>query len=466
MKTPENDTISAIITPQGAGGIAVLRLSGADSIRIADELFHGSMKLAAAGSHTVHYGRIEDGSGTLLDEALVSVFRAPHSYTAEDVVEISCHGSAYIAGRILQALVEKGARPAGPGEFTKRAFLNGRIDLSQAEAVADLVSSDSRASHALALSQLRGNLSGKISSIRQRLIDLCATLELELDFSEEGLEFIRRDALQQAVDSIQADISHLIDSFELGKICKEGFRVVLAGATNVGKSSILNALMREERAIVTEISGTTRDTIEESISIEGMKYNIIDTAGLRETRDAIEAEGIKRTRQQIENADLILLVIDPTQEIQNKRDADIVDDIIGKIPHNSIILIVNKVDISSREQLDRLDIQFNDIPIVFTSAKTGDGISELEQLLTSHIRNAKGINLGETVILSNLRQKGKLQDAQRSLGIVCEGITQGRTPELLAVDLRGALGHLSQFVGVDLSEEVLNTVFSRFCIGK
>lgn len=466
MKTPENDTVSAIITPIGTGGIAVLRLSGPDAIRIADELFRGSSTLASAPSHTVHFGRIEDGEGSTLDEVLVTVFRSPHSYTTEDVVEISCHGSVYVAKRILQALAGKGARPAGPGEFTRRAFLNGRIDLSQAEAVADLISADSRASHAVALSQLHGALSGKIASIRERIVELCSRLELELDFSEEGLEFIARDALLESVRSVSGEIAQLIDSFELGKVYREGIRVVLAGATNVGKSSILNALIKEERAIVTEISGTTRDTIEESISLGGIKFNIVDTAGLRHTSDLVEAEGIKRTRQQIEFADLILLVIDPTQDVHINEDVGIVEQFIGDANRNAVIIVINKADISSQEKIERIRRMAGEVPVVVTSAKLGIGISELERKISDRIVIQKGNSTGESIIVSNLRQKGSLEEAQKSLGLVIRGIEDKITPELLALDLRSSLTHLSEVVGTDISEEVLNTVFSRFCIGK
>ncbi len=466
MKTPENDTISAIITPIGTGGIAVLRISGPESIRIANENFQGSASLSTAQSHTVHFGRIEDNNGSVLDEVLVTIFRAPHSYTTEDVVEISCHGSVFVARKILDVLVAKGARPAGPGEFTKRAFLNGRIDLSQAEAVADLISADSRASHELALAQLRGTLSGKITVLRQRILDLCSTLELELDFSEEGMEFIGRDSLREEVRKISLDITQLVDSFELGKVYKEGIRVVLAGAPNVGKSSILNALVREDRAIVTEISGTTRDTIEETISIGGIKFNIIDTAGLRSTDDVIEAEGIKRTRQQIEFADLILLVVDPTQDIHIQEDVDFVRRLIGSEKPKDVIIVINKADISSPENIEDLKKGFSTFPVVVVSVNTGLGIAELERKISDRVgRSPKEIR-GESIIVSNLRQKESLAQALKSLEMVLHGVDRGATPDLLAVDLRSSLTRLSHVVGVDISEEVLNNVFLRFCIGK
>jgi len=466
MQTPENDTISAIITPIGTGGIAVLRLSGPDSIRIADEIFRGSARLSDAPSHTVHFGWIENDDRSVLDEVLVTVFRAPHSYTTEDIVEISCHGSVFVAGKILGLIIAKGARPAGPGEFTKRAFLNGRIDLSQAEAVADLISADSRASHELALAQLRGTLSGKITGMRQRILDVCSTLELELDFSEEGMEFIRRDSLRDVVEDISRGITQLIDSFELGKIQREGIRVVLAGATNVGKSSILNALVREDRAIVTEISGTTRDTIEETISLRGIKFNIIDTAGLRSTDDLIEVEGIKRTRQQIEFADLILLIVDPTQDIHFQEDADFVKRFIRIENPQDVIIVINKADLLTSERIESLQKGFSTFPVVVTSANTGLGMDELEGKISELVEGSQKEVRGESIMVSNLRQKEALTQALKSLEIVLQGIEVGATPELLAVDLRSSLTHLSHVVGLDISEEVLNNVFSRFCIGK
>lgn len=466
MKTSENDTISAIITPIGTGGIAVIRLSGPDSIGIADRVFRGSGPLASVSSHTVHFGTIEAVDGTLLDEVLVSVFRAPHSFTTEDVVEISCHGSIFVARKILELLISSGARPAGPGEFTKRAFLNGRIDLSQAEAVAGLIKADSKSSHQLALSQLRGTLSGKIAMLRRRVVDLCATLELELDFSEEGMEFVNRESLRKELSGLIFELTQLIDSYEHGKVISEGIRVVLVGATNVGKSSILNALVRENRSIVTEISGTTRDTIEESITISGARFTIIDTAGVRKTDDIIESEGIRRTREQVQFSDLILLVVDATQETRSDGDIDFISSRDGSEPRKNVIIVLNKSDLAGEKQLSRIVAMYKGYPTVVTSAKSGNGISELESKIYHQIQRLEGEPGGQSIIVSTLRQKEGLLKARQSLSLVEDAVGRGVTPDLLSVDLRGALGHLSEVVGVDISEEVLNNVFSQFCIGK
>ena len=466
MPIPDQDTISAIITPPGTGGISVIRVSGPAAIPLVNEIFRGGVILSEAHSHTVHFGTIVDVNGIDLDEVLATVFRAPHSYTAEDVVEISCHGSSYLARRVLDLVVSRGARPAGPGEFTKRAFLNGRIDLAQAEAVADLINADSRSSHDLALAQLRGTLSGKVSVLRQKIVDLCSTLELELDFSEEGLEFIKRDELRENLVSVVKDISQLIDSYDLGKIYRDGLRVVIVGAPNVGKSSILNCLVREDRAIVTAISGTTRDTIEESVSIDGMKFMIVDTAGIRQSSDPVETEGIRRTREQVQHADLILFVMDPTQDIRIQT-----DEVIGghgtlSELDNRLILVVNKVDLINDDRIDEVKSQLPNVKPVWISAINGIGIPELERVISEKTIEPSGKTRGETIILSNIRQKDNLTNSVRSLEIVLGGIDSGATPDLLAVDLRVALLHLSHVVGVDISMEVLENIFSRFCIGK
>jgi tRNA modification GTPase len=466
MKTRENDTITAIITPQGEGGIAVIRLSGPDSIPIADRVFRGHVTLHESKSQTVHFGTISEDDGNTIDEVLVTLFRSPHSYTTEDVVEISCHGSPFIARKILGLLVSSGARPAGPGEFTRRAFLNGRIDLSQAEAVADIIRADSTPSHALALAQLRGDLSSKITELRRRIVDLCSLVELELDFSEEGVELVQRDKLMGELQGVKKEISQLIDSYEDGKIHREGLRVVLAGPPNVGKSSILNKLIRENRAIVTDVSGTTRDTIEESVILNGMRFNIVDTAGLRETHDIVEVEGIKRTREQISHADLILLVIDPSVHIKIDEDIHIVNSYLLGQENNEVIIVFNKSDLVKDSEIQMLETLYPGYRTVVTSTKTGSGLEELERIISGLTLSSKGDVGGEGIMISNLRQRENLRNALISVSLSIEGVENNLSGELLSVDLRRALSSLSEVVGEDISEEVLNNIFLRFCIGK
>lgn len=464
MKQPEKDTISAIITPIGTGGIAVIRVSGPEAIEIVGRSFRGSIGLAEAVSHTVHFGRIVDADDSLLDEVLVTVFRAPRSYTGEDVVEVSCHGSPYIARRIATRLSDSGARQAGPGEFTRRAFLNGRLDLAQAEAVADLIQADSRQSHELALAQLRGSLSTQVGVIRQKVVDLCATLELELDFSEEDLEFIRRDQLLEQLRSIHVELTQVIDSYELGKIRREGMRAVLAGAPNVGKSSILNALIKEQRAIVTEISGTTRDTIEEPVIIDGCKFTIVDTAGLRLTDDPVETEGVRRTREQLGASDLIIYVIDPVNPLKTDEILDLLE--TYRSNNRRIIIVFNKSDLVTSSSIEKLLADFQAFPIAVTSAKSIDGVVDLEKVLTKLINEREEQTSGTSVLVSNIRQRETLRRALDAVGQVEDGVRKKLTPDLLALDLRRVLTALSEISGVDIAEEVLNGVFSRFCIGK
>jgi len=396
----------------------------------------------------------------------VTIFRSPHSYTTEDVVEISCHGSVFIARKILDLLVGSGARLAGPGEFTRRAFLNGRIDLSQAEAVADLIRADSAPSHNLALAQLRGSLSVKVSQMRTKVLDICSMIELELDFSEEGLEFVGREKLINDLETLRDEISQLIESYEHGKIQREGLRIVLAGSPNVGKSSILNSLIQEDRAIVSEISGTTRDTIEESVVIDGTRFNIIDTAGLRETHDALEVEGIKRTREQINHADIILLIIDSMVGTHIREDIDLVGSYLGDRSHKEIIIIFNKSDLVQENQTLEMGKKYSAYRTVLTSTKTPSGMNELKKLIGMISLRGKGRPDGESIMISNMRQRNTLQNAANSLDFAIQGVKNGVSADLLSVDLRGALSYFSEVVGVDISEEVLNNIFLRFCIGK
>lgn len=466
MKTLQNDTIAAIITPLGEGGIAVLRLSGPAAMEIADTVFRGGVRLMDTSSHTVHFGRIQSGEGVVVDEVLATVFRSPHSYTAEDVVEISCHGSVFLARKILDLLVRQGARLAEPGEFTKRAFLNGRFDLSQAEAVADLIRANSEVTHNQAIAQLRGSLSKKIEELRTRIIDICSMMELELDFSEEGLEIVEKKKLEADLKQIESELSYLIDSFEVGKIQREGYRVVLVGPPNVGKSSILNALVRENRAIVTDVSGTTRDTIEEEIIIAGVHFNIVDTAGLRSTDDAVETEGIKRTIQQVSYADLVLLVVDSTKDIVSQGDIDFIDNYLKSRSRKDLIVVINKIDCVTKGDLIQMEKRFSEFDCIGTAAIRGSGIENLEKLIHRKAVESMGESYRDTILVSNLRQRERLESSKRGVQGCREGLIGGKTSDLLAVDLRESLRALSQVIGQDISDEVLNNVFSKFCIGK
>jgi tRNA modification GTPase len=343
MLRDQNDTIAAIATPLGEGGISVIRVSGIRAIEITDRVFKGKASLRGVHSHSIHFGRIADPSEGVIDEVLVSVFKKPHSYTGEDVVEISCHGSHYVTTKILETVIGNGARMADPGEFTQRAFLCGKLDLMQAEAVADLVHSKTALAHRASLEQLNGSLSTSILAIRQKLIDLCSLLELELDFAEEGIELTDHKRVESFFDETITDLEILINSYKYGRIIRDGVKAVLAGAPNVGKSSLLNILLKQNRAIVSDVPGTTRDVIEEAILIEGIAFRLADTAGLRKTSDLVEQEGVRRSRNQISGADLILLLID-SSEIITADGLDIISDVVQRFG-DKVLIVLNKVDI-------------------------------------------------------------------------------------------------------------------------
>jgi tRNA modification GTPase len=465
MLLPVNDTIAAISTPLGEGGIAVIRLSGPDAVAIVDRLFTGKVRLAEAAPQTIHFGRLADKDG-IVDSVLVSLFRAPHSYTGEDVVEVSSHGSVYLAKRILSMLVDAGARHAGPGEFTRRAFLNGKMDLAQAEAVADLIRADSSMSHAQALSQQRGMLSSRIRAIRSEILDICALLELDLDFTEENLEIAAPQKVLSRLNQVRNSIIQLIDSYEHGKALREGIRVVLTGPPNVGKSSILNALLREHRAIVTDVSGTTRDTIEESLQINGLICTIADTAGIRETADVVEQEGIIRARQQIEHADLVIVVGDD-QTISGEGELERFKFLVAsEVGNRRAVVVFNKSDLMRPGQAESARTGIPDRRVLVISARIGDGMAELEEEIYNSNEGATAVAPGRSVAVSNLRHKQKLEETGDYLDRAIAGARGGSTSELWAADLRSSLLALSEITGENVSEEVLNHIFSGFCIGK
>ncbi|HCN82680.1 MAG TPA: tRNA uridine-5-carboxymethylaminomethyl(34) synthesis GTPase MnmE [Sphingobacteriaceae bacterium] len=452
--TPASDTIIALATPSGTGAIGVIRLSGPEAITIANKVFKGK-DLEKQTSHTIHFGTIRDGE-TILDEVLVSLFIAPHSYTKENVVEISTHGSKYIIESIIKLLMRKGARAAKAGEFTMRAFLNGSMDLSQAEAVADLIASGSPAAHQLALQQMRGGFSTELQKLREHLIYFASMIELELDFGEEDVEFADRNDLKELIFQINKVLLRLISSFEQGNVMKNGVPVVIAGKPNVGKSTLLNALLNEERAIVSEIAGTTRDTIEDEISIKGISFRFIDTAGIRSTEDLIEAKGVERTIEKMKQARLIIYLVDAEQSISeiSKQTEEL------KSAGILYIVLVNKMDMLSNAQRESLSLPgFN-----FISAKEKNGIEDLKDEILRKV-NLHNISTDD-VLVTNIRHTEALQKTEQALERVLEGIDQRVTSDFLAMDIKQALHYLGEITGTVTTDDLLETIFSKFCIGK
>lgn len=466
------NTICAIATAPG-GAIGIIRVSGNDSIRIADRIFQPKGKdqspLTERKAYTLTFGNIIDteNGNEIVDEVLVSIFRAPHSYTGEDSVEISCHGSRYIMQRIMQLLISAGCRAAGPGEYTQRAFLNGKMDLSQAEAVADLIAADSTAAHRIAMNQMRGGFSSELARLRSELLHLTSLMELELDFSDhEELEFADRGELSTVAAKISDTIMQLSDSFRVGNAIKNGVPVAIVGETNAGKSTLLNLLLGEERAIVSDIHGTTRDTIEDTAEIGGISFRFIDTAGIRDTHDRIESIGIERTMKKISQADIILMVIDPTAPTDQYT--DLAPKILPLCEGKTVIVVVNKSDITAAASSSTIDSSstYNHINIkqIHISAKTGDGTDKLRSLLCS----CSGVDTAtDGVIISNLRHLSALQSALADIHRVISGLASGLPSDLISQDLRSCLYHLGEITGGEIqTDEVLGNIFKHFCIGK
>lgn len=455
MSINAEDTIVALATPVGTGAIGVIRLSGPDAIKITNKAFKGK-NLEEQDSHTIHFGTLRD-SDLIIDEVLASLFVAPKSYTKENVVEISCHGSSYIIESIIKLMIKHGARAAKPGEFTLRAFLNGSLDLSQAEAVADLIASSSSTAHQLAMKQMRGGFSSELKDLREQLIHFASMIELELDFSEEDVEFANREQLKQLIMNIDKVVSKLIMSFEQGNVLKNGVPVVIAGKPNVGKSTLLNALLNEERAIVSDIAGTTRDTIEDEINIKGVTFRFIDTAGIRETVDVIEAKGVERTLEKMKQARLLVYLTDPTQDSIEDVKKQIEEVRVYNIPY---LLIVNKKDLLSEEQI----MAYANFNPLFISAKNNIGIEELKNELLK-IVNLANLNT-EDVMVSNIRHVEALQKTNEALSRVLYGIDHPVTSDFLAMDIRQSLYHLGEITGQVTTDDLLDNIFSKFCIGK
>jgi tRNA modification GTPase len=459
-----NDTIIALATASGSGAIAVLRVSGTKALSISNILFKSihNKQLIDQPTHTVHLGHIIDGE-RVLDEVLVSIFKNPQSYTGEDVVEISCHGSSYIQQEILQLFIRKGCRAANAGEFTLRAFLNGKMDLSQAEAVADLIASDSAAAHQIALQQMRGGFSSEIKNLRQELLNFASLIELELDFSEEDVEFADRQQFEDLLQRIVKVLKYLIDSFSTGNVIKNGVPIAIVGAPNVGKSTLLNALLNEEKAIVSTIAGTTRDSIEDEITIEGVIFRFIDTAGIRQTNDTVEAIGIEKTFKKIAHSQVVLQLFDGSKiseeiysEIKNQ-----IEKKLSQYPDKQQLIVVNKMDTSNFKTIEKC---FNQYDYLTISAKTGEGVEALKKQLLGLVQMGKLHN--NDTIITNARHFDALRQALDNIQKVQHGLQTGLSGDLLAIDIREALHHFGRITGEISTDNLLGNIFANFCIGK
>ncbi len=459
----KKDNICALATGSGMGAIAIIRVSGPDAISICEPLFKSAKEgksLLNQKSHTIHLGTFMDDAH-LIDEVLVSIFKGPHSYTGENVVEISCHGSVYIQQQIIQLLIRKGCRTAEPGEFTFRAFMNGKMDLSQAEAVADLISSSNEKSHDLALTQMRGGFSSEINTLRKELIKFASLIELELDFSTEDVEFADRTQLEGLLNRLKQVLRRLIDSFALGNVLKNGIPVAIVGEPNVGKSTLLNALLNEERAIVSEIAGTTRDTVEDEIVMDGMSFRFIDTAGIRDTKDAIESIGIEKTFDKIKQAKVVLYLFDASTASSKKVHLE-----LKKLEEHTdgkqLIAVANKVDKGNLTQIEAAFGGLNNV--IFISAKQKENVEHLKTLLTGKVK--QGLLSNDDVIVSNSRHFEALTNALEHIKLVQEGLGIGISGDLLAMDIRQALFHLGEITGEVTTDDLLDSIFRDFCIGK
>lgn len=464
------DTIVALATASGAGAVAIIRVSGAEAISISNRVFRSvksNKSLTNQKTHTIHLGHIVDGARTI-DEVLVSVFKNPRSYTGEDVVEIQCHGSIYIQQEIIQLLLRSGCRMADAGEFTLRAFLNGKLDLSQAEAVADLISSDNEASHQIAMQQMRGGFSSEIAKLREELLNFASLIELELDFAEEDVEFADRSQFRELISRITFVLKRLIDSFAVGNVIKNGIPVAIVGEPNVGKSTLLNALLNEDRAIVSDIAGTTRDTIEDELVIEGIGFRFIDTAGIRETKDVVEGIGIKKTFEKIEQAQVVLYLFDAEQFVSSFEAFKVeIEKIKNKYPLKPLLIIPNKIDKLTEVQVLELEANLKTIEnskYILLSAKQNKGIDHLKDQLLSFV-NTGALRNNETIV-TNTRHYDALLKAFEEIQKVQHGLDINLSSDLMALDIREALYQFGLITGQVSNDELLGNIFANFCIGK
>lgn len=459
------ETIVALATPSGAGAIAIIRLSGKNAITIAAEIFQSvsGKDITKQKTHTIHLGHIVDNS-KVYDQVLLSIFKGPNSYTGENVIEISCHGSTFIQQQIIQLLLRRGAKMAQAGEFTLRAFLNGKLDLSQAEAVADLIASDNEASHQIAMQQMRGGFSNEIAKLREELLNFASLIELELDFAEEDVEFADRTQFHELLERIEFVLKRLIDSFAVGNVIKNGIPVAIVGEPNVGKSTLLNALLNEERAIVSDIAGTTRDTIEDELIINGIGFRFIDTAGIRETQDHVESIGIQKTFEKIEQAQVVMFLVDSTELTMEslERLKVEVEKIKNKYPQKALLTIFNKKDKLEKRLLQNLESQIENS--IFISAKQKVGIEELKNELMSFV-NTGALRNNETIV-TNTRHYDSLLKALEEIQKVKWGLDSRISSDLMAIDIRSALYFFGEITGEVTNDELLGNIFANFCIGK
>ncbi len=464
----QNDTIVALASPSGSGAIAVIRVSGAEAISISKSVFSSisGKDISKQKSHTLHLGHIVEG-GKVIDQVLLSIFKDTNSYTGENTVEISCHGSTYIQQQIIQLLLRKGCRMANAGEFTLRSFLNGKMDLSQAEAVADLISSDNEASHQIAMQQMRGGFSNEIKQLRQELLNFASLIELELDFAEEDVAFADRTQFRELLNRIEFVLKRLIDSFAVGNVIKNGIPIAIVGEPNVGKSTLLNALLNEERAIVSEIAGTTRDTIEDELVIGGIGFRFIDTAGIRETEDVVESIGIKKTFEKIEQAQMVLYLFDSLKfKVQSSEYILEIEKIKNQFPLKPLVVIINKLDLMSEFEIStiRKELETLNIKLIFISAKENIGVDDLKNQLLSFV-NTGALRNNETIV-TNTRHYDSLLKALEEIQKVNFGLQTNISSDLMAIDIREALYHFGMITGEVTNDELLGNIFANFCIGK